>query len=281
MNSLIRKHPRISFPFRAIRYTSSSSDLVPVVFMRHGQSTWNKQNIFIGMADPPLTDEGITEARNAAKILSAEGLQFDYVFTSLLRRATKTACVVVEELGLDWVPMSKDWQLNERNYGSLVGLCKKKCIEKFGKEQVKKWRRSWDERPPLMTHEHPYWPGHDRRYKSLGIRIDEIPSAESLADVTARTSKYWDDVVTPLIKSRKRVLIVGHENNLRSILKRVDNISNEDIIDLDIPRAVPLLYNFDPATMTTVPVEGAAPLLSGRYLTNGSDSYVERNPLFM
>ena len=141
---------------------------ITVVFVRHGQSTWNQQNIFIGMTDTPLTEDGTEEARTAGKLLKQEGLKFDRIFTSLLRRSIKTVWMVVQELGIEWVPVVKDWRLNERHYGALVGRNKKKCVEEYGKDQVKRWRRSWDEPPPPMRPDSPYWPGNDERYDFFG-----------------------------------------------------------------------------------------------------------------
>ena len=141
---------------------------ITVVFVRHGQSTWNQQNIFIGMTDTPLTEDGTEEARTAGKLLKQEGLKFDRIFTSLLRRSIKTVWMVVQELGIEWIPIVKDWRLNERHYGALVGRNKKKCVEEYGKDQVKRWRRSWDEPPPPMRPDSPYWPGNDERYDFFG-----------------------------------------------------------------------------------------------------------------
>eukprot|EP01041_Mallomonas_annulata_P009308 gene9308-19322_t len=254
---------------------------VPVVFMRHGESTWNQQHKFIGMADTPLTPQGVVEAHQAGRLLVSEGFHFDCVYTSLLRRATKTTWIVMEELGLEWAPVHKDWRLNERSYGALVGRSKKQCIEEYGKDQVKLWRRSWDHPPPEMTKDNQYWPGHDPRYRKLGICDDDIPLTDSLKNVTKRTTAFWNECVIPMMKAEQRILIVGHENGLRSLLKYIDNISDEDIIDIDIPRATPLLYHFDMNTLKSIPFTNHVPLLTGRYISkNGHlESILDRDRL--
>ena len=251
--------------------TSSSgnrSDPLPLVFLRHGQSTWNKQNIFIGMTDTPLTEDGIEEARNAGNLLKEhmDYSAFDNVHTSLLRRSTHTVWVVLKELGLEWLPVTKSFALNERNYGALVGKNKKECVEKFGKEQVKLWRRSWDTPPPPMDRESKYWPYKDPRYQQLGMSEEDIPRSESLKDVTKRTSKYWDEVIVPQLLQGKRLLIVGHENNLRSIIKRLDGISDDDILHVELPRAVPLAFHLDRKTLKPIKMPNNALGLSGKYL---------------
>lgn len=237
-----------------------------MIFLRHGQSTWNKQNIFIGMTDTPLTPEGVQEAKYAGRLLKAEGVEVDLVYTSLLRRSTKTVWLALQEIGLEWVPVFKDFLLNERNYGALVGMNKEECVKEYGSTTVRKWRRSWDTPPPPMDKDHDYWPCNDPRYAKLGISEDMIPLSESLKDVTKRTSVFWDETIVPQLKHGKRIMIVGHENNLRSIIKRLDDISAEDILHVELPRAIPLEYMLDPVTFKPIPVEGAATGLSGRYL---------------
>eukprot|EP00607_Mallomonas_marina_P007583 CAMPEP_0182418396 /NCGR_PEP_ID=MMETSP1167-20130531/2842_1 /TAXON_ID=2988 /ORGANISM="Mallomonas Sp, Strain CCMP3275" /LENGTH=229 /DNA_ID=CAMNT_0024592591 /DNA_START=305 /DNA_END=994 /DNA_ORIENTATION=- len=203
----------------------------------------------------------------AGRILDEESIRFDCIYSSVLRRCTKTAWLVMEELGVEWTPIMKDWRLNERSYGALVGQSKKDCVEEFGKDQVKRWRRSWDEPPPPQDKADPEWPGNDPRYASLGVDPNKLPLSESLKDLEPRTTSFWNECIIPNLQQSKTVLVVGHENNLRSILKRIDKISNKDILELDIPRAVPLLYNFNPNTLLPVPIEGSAPLLSGKYLS--------------
>jgi len=226
------------------------------------------------MTDTPLTPEGAMEARVAGRMLLVNKMNIDVVYTSLLRRSTKTAWLVMQELGLEWVPTHKTWLLNERNYGALVGKNKKMCVEQYGKDQVKKWRRSWDCPPPPMDKSSEYWPGKDPRYAALGINVDDLPLSESLKDVTKRTSVFWDTSIVPELKKGKMVMIVGHENNLRSIIKRVDNISDEDILHVELPRAVPLVYKFDLLTMKPIgerDLVGAAKGLTGRYLERDSE----------
>lgn len=241
---------------------------IPIIFLRHGQSTWNQKNIFIGMTDTPLTEDGIREAKIAGQILKLypNSNAIDVVYTSLLRRSTKTVWHVMEELGLEWVPVIKDWRLNERSYGALVGRNKKECVEEYGKDIVKKWRRSWNFPPPPMSKESPYWPGHDNRYQRLSIDTNVLPLSESLQDVTKRTSEFWDHIIVPQLRLRKHILIVGHENNLRSIIKRLDNISDETVIELELPRAVPLYYELDATTLKPIVLNNHAVGLSGRYL---------------
>ena len=215
----------------------------------------------------------------AGKILSTLDIEFDCVHTSLLKRSTNTVSLVLQEMDLEWLPVHKDWRLNERNYGALVGANKKQCVEEFGKEQVRRWRRSWDEPPPPMSKTSPYYPYRDRRYEILGIKESEIPLSESLKDVTVRTSQFWDEVIVPQLHQQKRLLIVGHENNLRSIIKRLDGISNEDIINVELPRAIPLVYHLDPVTLKPLPIEGSAEGLNGRYLCTPTElqSIAERD----
>ena len=248
-----------------------ANESLKLTFLRHGQSTWNQQNIFIGMTDTPLTHEGIHEAVSAGKMLASLGAEFDCVYTSLLKRSTSTVSHVLHELNQEWLPVLKDWRLNERSYGALVGQNKKQCVLQHGKDQVRRWRRSWDEPPPPMTKDSPYWPYKDRRYSLLGIKEEDIPVSESLKDVTQRTSVFWDELILPQLKNKKRVLIVGHENNLRSIIKRLDGISNEAIINVELPRAIPLVYELDPETLKPLQVEGAAEGLSGRYLCTATE----------
>lgn len=248
-----------------------------ICFLRHGQSTWNRDNRFIGWTDTPLTEDGVLEARVAGQMLAKSGMLFDEVHTSLLRRSIRTTNLVLMEMGQEYIPVYKHWRLNERNYGDLVGKNKKEVVKAHGADQVKRWRRSFDEPPPPMKSSHEYWPGRDPRYRSvspflhflsisifhvqhvlinnlfhdgsaLKQMIEKIPKAESLCDTIERSSKYWDDVIIPALDNGKTLLIVGHENNLRSLIMRLEGISKEDIINLSLPRAVPLAYRLDPQT---------------------------------
>lgn len=211
-------------------------------FLRHGQSTWNRDNRFIGWTDTPLTDVGVLEARVAGQMLKRSGILFDEVHTSLLRRSIRTTNLVLMELGQEYLPVYKHWRLNERNYGDLVGKNKKEVVLQHGKDQVKRWRRSYDEPPPPMADDHPFHPARDPRY---GQMLSDIPLTESLKDTKDRSRVYWNEVLAPALQQGKTVLVVGHENNLRSLLMCLEDIAPQDIIHLNLPRAVPLAYRLD------------------------------------
>lgn len=211
-------------------------------FLRHGQSTWNRDNRFIGWTDTPLTDDGVLEARVAGQMLARSGMKFDEVHTSLLRRSIRTTNLVLMELGQEYIPVNKNWRLNERHYGDLVGKNKKEVVKVHGKDQVRRWRRSWDEPPPPMNDAHPYHPANDPRYRLL---VDKIPKCESLKCTLKRSKVYWERTILPALQAGKSVLVVGHENNLRSLIMNLENIPQEDIINLCLPRAVPLAYRLD------------------------------------
>mmetsp|Transcript_49040 Transcript_49040/g.59360 ORF Transcript_49040/g.59360 Transcript_49040/m.59360 type:complete len:346 (-) Transcript_49040:87-1124(-) len=226
------------------RTFTSINDRTPytLCFLRHGQSTWNRDNRFIGWTDTPLTEDGVLEARVAGQMLRKSGMLFDEVHTSLLRRSIRTTNLVLMELGQEYVPVHKNWRLNERNYGDLVGLDKKEVVKQYGKDQVKRWRRSWNEPPPDMKKSHPHWMGKDPRYRDM---IHKLPKAESLYDTVKRSSKYWNNTIAPVLRSGKTILIVGHENNLRSLIMKLEDIHEDDVINLSLPRAVPLAYRLD------------------------------------
>lgn len=224
-------------------FTSLNQDTpYTLCFLRHGQSTWNRDNRFIGWTDTPLTEDGVLEARVAGRMLQQSGMLFDEVHTSLLRRSIRTTNIALMELEQEYIPVYKHWRLNERNYGDLVGKNKKEAVVRFGKDQVKQWRRGFDVPPPPMNDDHPYHPALDPRYKDI---IDQIPKSESLKNTVQRSSVYWNEVIAPSLKKGKTILIVGHENNLRSLLMRLEDIPEEDIIHLNLPRAVPLAYHLD------------------------------------
>lgn len=232
---------------RSCEFTSLNQETpFQLCFLRHGQSTWNRDNRFIGWTDTPLTDDGVLEARVAGQMLFQSGIRFDEAHTSLLRRCIRTTNLVLMELGQEYIPLYKNWRLNERNYGALVGQNKKEAVEVFGAKQVKLWRRSYDNPPPPMPYDHPYHPARDPRYRMMK---EHIPCSESLKDTLARSSVYWKQVLQPSLREGKTVLVVGHENNLRSIIMQLEGIKPEDIINLDIPRAVPLAYRLDLETM--------------------------------
>jgi len=244
-------------------------------FLRHGQSTWNRDNRFIGWTDTPLTEDGVLEARVAGQILERSKMMFDEVHTSVLRRCIRTVNLVLMEIGQEYIPVYKNYRLNERNYGNLVGSNKKDMVRKHGVDQVKRWRRSFDEPPPEMDNTHPYWPGLDPRY---GDMLEKIPPSESLKDTMARSSVYWDKIISPSLREGKTVLVVGHENNLRSLIMKLENIDEKDIINLSLPRAVPLAYRLDenlkPKPRADGSLDEATGFLNGAWL--GGDGAVAK-----
>ena len=211
-----------------------------LVLLRHGESTWNKENRFTGWIDVPLSPQGEEEARRAGRQMKAEGLAFDLAYTSLLERAIKTMWLALTEMGQENIPVYRSWRLNERHYGALQGLNKQEIAAKHGEAQVKIWRRSYAVRPPALTQDDPNWPGHDARYKSLSPA--ELPCTECLQDVVARFMPLWKGTIAPTILRGERVLIVAHGNSLRALVKHLDTISDGDIVELNIPTGVPLVY---------------------------------------
>ena len=214
-----------------------------VILLRHGESLWNKENKFTGWTDVDLSEKGIKEAESAGETLLKEGYTFDIAFTSVLKRAIRTLWIVMDKMDLMWVPVYRSWRLNERHYGALQGLNKAETAKKFGEEQVLKWRRSYDIRPPALTKDDERYPGHDPRYKDL--TDEELPLTECLKDTVARFLPYWNDTIAPTIKSGKRVIIAAHGNSLRALVKYLDDISEEDIVKLNIPTGMPLIYELD------------------------------------
>lgn len=214
-----------------------------VVLLRHGQSQWNLENRFTGWTDVPLSEKGMEEARNAGKLLKAEGFEFDAAYTSVLKRAIKTLWLALEELDEMWIPVTRDWHLNERHYGALQGYNKAEMAAQVGEAQVKIWRRSYDVPPPALKSDDPRFPGSERRYASLSA--DELPLTECLKDTVARVLPYWEGVICPEIKAGKRIIIAAHGNSLRALVKHLDNISDDDIIGLNIPTGIPLVYELD------------------------------------
>ena len=214
-----------------------------VVLIRHGESTWNKENRFTGWADVDLSDKGREEAAKAGQQLKKDGFTFDIAYTSVLKRAIKTLWSVLDEMGLNWIPVTKNWKLNERHYGALQGLNKAETAAKYGEDQVKIWRRSYDIPPlPLELSDERY-PGNDPRYADL--KKKEIPLTECLKDTVARVVPYWKKEIVPQIKKGKKVIIAAHGNSLRALVKYLDNISDENIVNLNIPTAMPLVYELD------------------------------------
>jgi 2,3-bisphosphoglycerate-dependent phosphoglycerate mutase len=214
-----------------------------LVLLRHGESTWNKENRFTGWTDVDLTEKGRAEATEAGRLLKAEGFAFDVAYTSVLKRALRTCWMVLDELDLLWLPVCRSWRLNERHYGALQGLNKAETAAQHGEEQVKIWRRSYDIPPPPLSRDDPRHAARDPRYAALPP--DDLPLTESLKDTVARFLPYWDDTIAPAIRSGKRVLIVAHGNSLRALVKHLDQISDADILELNIPTGIPLVYDLD------------------------------------
>ena len=214
-----------------------------LILVRHGQSAWNLENRFTGWTDVGLTEQGLAEAHSSGKLLREGGYNFDLAYTSVLRRAIKTLWIVLEELGLEWIPVTRAWQLNERHYGSLQGLNKAETAEKFGEVQVKLWRRSYDVPPPALEWNDERHPRFDERYASLTPA--QLPATESLKITLERVLPYWHAALVPTIRSGKRVLLVAHGNSIRALVKYLDNISEAEITELNIPTGIPLVYELD------------------------------------
>lgn len=212
-----------------------------LVLIRHGESIWNKENRFTGWADVDLSEKGIEEARAAGRLLRDEGFQFDEAFTSVLKRAIRSLWIILDEMDLMWLPETKAWQLNERHYGALQGLNKSEMAAKFGEEQVQIWRRSYDVRPPALEDGDPRLLNDDPRYRGIG----EFPRTECLKDTVARVVPYWENVIRPKIAAGNRLLIAAHGNSLRALIKHLDGISDEDIVKMNVPTGIPLLYELD------------------------------------
>ena len=214
-----------------------------VVLIRHGESVWNAENRFTGWTDVDLSEKGRGEAQKGAAILKHEGYTFDIAYTSVLKRAIRTLWYVLDGLDLMWIPVRHAWELNERHYGALQGLNKAETAAKHGEDQVKIWRRSYDIPPPPLDKNHEHWPGRDRRYASL--KPEEIPLTECLKDTVARFLPLWNDEIAPAIKRGQRVLIAAHGNSLRALVKHLDNIPDSEIVELNIPTGIPLVYELD------------------------------------
>jgi 2,3-bisphosphoglycerate-dependent phosphoglycerate mutase len=214
-----------------------------LVLVRHGQSTWNLENRFTGWTDVGLTDLGRQEAHEAGKLLTEGGHVLDVAYTSVLRRAIQTLWIVLEEMNLEWIPVTNAWQLNERHYGALQGLNKAETAQKFGEAQVKIWRRSYDVPPPALDWDDERHPRFDPRYASLPP--DELPATEALKNTLERVLPYWHSTLSPMIKSGKRLILGAHGNSIRALVKYLDNISDADITELNIPTGLPLVYELD------------------------------------
>jgi len=214
-----------------------------LVLLRHGQSTWNLENRFTGWTDVGLTEQGEKEAHESGKLLREGGYTFDLAYTSVLRRAVKTLWIVMEEMELEWIPVINAWQLNERHYGALQGLNKAEMAVKFGEAQVKIWRRSYDIQPPALALDDPRHPRFDRRYATL-IEA-ELPRTECLKDTVARMLPYWHSTIAPTVVTGKQVVICAHGNSLRALVKYLDNVPDNEIVELNIPTGIPLVYELD------------------------------------
>jgi 2,3-bisphosphoglycerate-dependent phosphoglycerate mutase len=214
-----------------------------LTLLRHGESLWNKENRFSGWTDVDLSDQGMDEAREAGKTLKSEGYSFDVAYTSVLKRAVRTLWIVLDELDLMWIPVERSWRLNERHYGALQGLNKAETAKRFGEEQVLLWRRSYDIRPPALEKTDERYPGHDPRYRGLDDR--DLPLTECLKDTVERFLPYWHGSIAPAVKAGKKVLVTAHGNSLRALVKYLDNVSDEDIVALNIPTGIPLVYELD------------------------------------
>ncbi len=215
-----------------------------LVLLRHGESTWNKENRFTGWTDVDLSPKGIEEARDGARQLAKDGFTFDFAFTSVLKRAIRTLWITLDEMDLMWVPVVRSWRLNERHYGALQGLNKAETAAKFGDEQVLIWRRSYDIQPPALEPSDERFPGNDPRYRTL--TKEQLPLTECLKDTVARVMPFWHETIAPTIKSGQRVLIAAHGNSIRAMIKYFDNVTESEIVGLNVPTGMPLVYELDP-----------------------------------
>jgi 2,3-bisphosphoglycerate-dependent phosphoglycerate mutase len=213
-----------------------------LVLLRHGESTWNKENRFTGWTDVDLSEKGRAEAKEAGRVLK-EDITFDVAYTSVLKRAIRTLWIVLDEMDLMWIPVHRSWRLNERHYGALQGLNKAETAAAHGEEQVKIWRRSYDIPPPRLTADDPRYPGHDRRYRNL--TKDELPLTESLKDTVARFLPLWHETIAPAVRRGEKVLIAAHGNSLRALVKYLDNVPDQEIVEMNIPTGIPLVYELD------------------------------------
>lgn len=217
--------------------------MIKLTLLRHGESLWNRENRFSGWTDVDLSGDGRIEARKAGRMLKSEGYSFDIAYTSVLKRAIRTLWLVLDELDQMWIPVERSWRLNERHYGALQGLNKEETVKRFGEEQVLLWRRSYDIKPPALEKTDERYPVHDPRYQELNDR--DVPLTECLRDTVERFLPYWHGSIAPAVKAGKRVIIVTHGNSLRALVKYLDNVSDNDIVALNIPTGIPLVYELD------------------------------------
>ena len=216
-----------------------------LVLLRHGESAWNRENRFTGWTDVDLTEKGLEEAREAGRLMAAERFEFDLVFTSMLTRAIRTKQIALDQMHQLWVPVERSWRLNERHYGALQGLNKAETAAAHGDAQVKIWRRSYDTPPPALTADDPRHPSHDRRYAQLPPNA--LPLAESLKDTVARFLPFWSETIAPAVRAGRQVMIAAHGNSLRALVKYLDQVSETDIVELNIPTGIPLVYELTDA----------------------------------
>jgi 2,3-bisphosphoglycerate-dependent phosphoglycerate mutase len=217
--------------------------MIKLVLLRHGESVWNKENLFTGWTDVDLSEKGTREAITAGQTLKKEGYDFDAAYTSVLKRAIRTLWLTLDEMDLMWLPVARSWRLNERHYGALQGLNKAETAAKYGEAQVLVWRRSYDVPPPPLETDDPHFPGHDPRYRDL--MKGELPRTESLKDTIARFLPYWHETLAPEIRLGKKLLIAAHGNSLRALVKYLDDVSEQDITGMNIPTGIPLVYELD------------------------------------
>ena len=217
-----------------------SRSVLRLVLLRHGESTWNKENRFTGWTDVDLSPVGLEEARAAGRVLKSSGYEFDLAYTSVLKRAIRTLWIALDELDRLWLPVEKNWRLNERHYGDLQGLNKAEMAAKFGEQQVLVWRRSYDTPPPELSPGDSRYEGKDPRYAGI-----DVPRTECLKDTVARVLPYWNSTIAPSIRGKKRVLIAAHGNSLRALVKHLDSVSDSEIVGLNIPTGIPLVYELD------------------------------------
>jgi 2,3-bisphosphoglycerate-dependent phosphoglycerate mutase len=217
--------------------------MIKLVLVRHGESTWNKENRFTGWTDVDLSEKGKEEAHQAGRILKEQGFVFDAAYTSVLKRAIRTLWIIMDEMDLMWIPVYRSWRLNERHYGALQGLNKAEMAAKYGEDQVFIWRRSYDVQPPALTKDDERYPGRDPRYKSLAL--EEIPLTESLKNTVARFMPYWHETLAPALKSGQKLIIAAHGNSLRALVKYLDNVADQEIVGLNIPTGIPLVYELN------------------------------------
>jgi 2,3-bisphosphoglycerate-dependent phosphoglycerate mutase len=214
-----------------------------LVLLRHGESVWNRENRFTGWTDVDLSEQGLKEAHDAGSLLRQAGFAFDLAFTSVLKRAIRTLWVVLDDMDRMWIPVHNSWRLNERHYGALQGLNKAEMAARFGDEQILTWRRSYDVRPPALEPGDERWPGRDPRYKAL--EPGELPATECLKDTVARFLPYWSSTIAPAVKSGRQVIVAAHGNSIRALVKYLDQVSDQDIVGLNIPTGTPLVYELD------------------------------------